>query len=41
MPKLTSLQLFDRIEERLQDLEAGKELEAREINVLLTTQQRQ
>lgn len=41
MPKLTSLQLFDRIEERLRDLEAGKELEAREINVLLTTQQRQ
>ncbi len=41
MPKLSSLQLFDRIEERLRDLEAGKELEAREINVLLTTQQRQ
>jgi hypothetical protein len=41
LPKLTSLQLFDRIEERLRDLEAGKELEAREINVLLTTQQRQ
>ncbi len=41
MPKLSSLQIFDRIEERLRDLEAGKELEAREINVLLTTQQRQ
>jgi hypothetical protein len=41
MPKLTSLQIFDRIEERLRDLEAGKELEAREINVLLTTKQRQ
>ena len=41
MPKLTSLQLLERIEERLRDLEAGKELEAREINVLLTTQQRQ
>jgi len=41
MPKLSSLQLLDRIEERLRDLEAGKELEAREINVLLTTQQRQ
>jgi len=41
MPKLSSLQLLERIEERLRDLEAGKELEAREINVLLTTQQRQ
>jgi hypothetical protein len=41
MPKLTSLQIFDKIEERLRDLEAGKELGAREINVLLTTQQRQ
>jgi hypothetical protein len=41
MPKLSSLQIFDKIEERLRDLEAGKELEAREINVLLTTQQRQ
>jgi len=41
MPKLSSLQIFDKIEERLRDLEAGKELEAREINLLLTTQQRQ
>jgi len=41
LPKLTSLQVLERIEERLRDLEAGKELEAREINVLLTTQQRQ
>ena len=41
MPKLTSLQIFDKIEERLRDLEAGKELGAREINVLLTTEQRQ
>ena len=41
MPTLSSLQLLDRIEERLRDLEAGKELEAREINVLLTAQQRQ
>ena len=41
MPKLSSLQIFDRIAERLRDLEAGKELEAREINVLLTTHQRQ
>ena len=41
MPKLSSLQILERIEERLRDLEAGKELEAREINVLLTTQQRQ
>jgi hypothetical protein len=41
MPKLTSLQVLERIEERLRDLEAGKELEAREINVLLTTQQKQ
>lgn len=41
MPKLSSLQLLERIEERLRDLEAGKELEARKINVLLTTQQRQ
>ena len=41
MPELSSLQLLDRIEERLRDLEAGNELEAREINVLLTTQQRQ
>lgn len=41
MPKLSRLQLLDRIEERLRDLEAGKELEVREINVLLTTQQRQ
>jgi hypothetical protein len=41
MPKLSSLQVLERIEERLRDLEAGKELEAREINVLLTTQQRQ
>ena len=41
MPKLSSLQILERIEERLGDLEAGKELEAREINVLLTTQQRQ
>ena len=31
MPELSSLQLFDRIEERLRDLEAGKELEACEI----------
>jgi hypothetical protein len=36
MPKLTSLQIFDKIEERLRDLEAGKELEASEVNVLLT-----
>ena len=41
MPKLTSIQILERIEERLRDLEAGKEIEAREINVLLTTQQRQ
>ena len=41
MPKLSSLQIFDKIEERLRDLEVGKELEAREINVLLTTHQRQ
>ena len=41
MPKLSSIQVLERIEERLRDLEAGKELEAREINVLLTTQQRQ
>ena len=41
MPKLSSLQIFDKIEERLRDLEAGKEIEAREINVLLTVQQRQ
>ena len=41
MPKLSSLQILERIEERLRDLEAGKELEAREINVLLTTKQRQ
>jgi hypothetical protein len=41
MPKLSSLQILERIEERLRDLEAGKELEVREINVLLTTQQRQ
>jgi hypothetical protein len=41
VPKLSSLQILERIEERLRDLEAGKELEAREINVLLTTQQRQ
>ena len=41
MPKLSSLQILERIEERLRDLEAGKELEAREINVLLTTQQQQ
>ena len=41
MPKLSSLQIFDKIEERLRDLEAGKEIEAREINVLLTTQQKQ
>jgi hypothetical protein len=41
VPKLSSLQILERIEERLGDLEAGKELEAREINVLLTTQQRQ
>jgi hypothetical protein len=41
LPKLSSLQLLDRIEERLRDLEAGKDIEAREINVLLTTQQKQ
>jgi len=41
VPKLSSLQILERIEERLGDLEAGKELEAREINVFLTTQQRQ
>ena len=41
MPKLSSLQIFDKIEERLRDLEAGKDIEAREINVLLTLQQRQ
>ena len=41
MPKLTSLQILERIEERLRDLEAGKDIEAREINVLLTTQQKQ
>ena len=41
MPKLSSLQLLERIEERLRDLVAGKGLEAREINALLTTQQRQ
>jgi hypothetical protein len=37
MPKLSSLQVLKRIEERLRDLEVGKELEVREINVLLTT----
>ena len=41
MPKLTSIQILERIEERLRDLEAGKEIEAREINVLLTIPQRQ
>ena len=41
MPKLSSLQIFDKIEERLRDLEEGKDIEAREINVLLTTQQKQ
>jgi len=41
VPKLSSLQIFDKIEERLRDLEAGKDIEAREINVLLTTQQKQ
>ena len=41
MPKLSSLQIFDKIEGRLRDLEAGKDIEAREINVLLTVQQRQ
>lgn len=41
MPKLSSLQIYDKIEERLRDLEAGKDIEAREINVLLTTQQKQ
>lgn len=40
MPKLSSLQVLERIEECLRDLEAGKELEERETNVLLTTQQR-
>jgi len=30
-----------KIKERLRDLEAGKEIEAREINVLITKQQRQ
>jgi len=33
--------MFDKIEELLRDLEAGKDIEAREINVLLTPQQRQ
>ena len=41
MPKLLSLQIFDKIKERLCDLEAGKKIEAREINVLLTAQQKQ
>jgi hypothetical protein len=36
VPKLSSLQLLERIEELLRDLEAGKELEASEVNVLLT-----
>jgi len=26
MPKLSSLQIFDKIEERLRDLDAGKQL---------------
>ena len=41
MPKLSSLQILERIEERLRDLEADKDIEAREINVLLTTHQKQ
>ena len=41
MPKLSSLQKYEKYEERLRDLEACKEIEAREINVLLTTQQQQ
>jgi len=32
VPKLSSLQLLERIEKRLRDLESGIDIEAREIN---------
>ena len=39
MPKLTPLVLVERINKRIEQLEHGDQLEARDINVLLTTEQ--
>ncbi len=41
MPKLSNLQRLQRLPQRLSELEAGVELDARELNSLLTTEQQQ
>jgi len=41
MPKLSNLQRLQRLPQRLSELEAGVELNARELNSLLTTEQQQ
>lgn len=41
MPKLSNLQRLERLPQRLSELEAGVELDAREVNSLLTPEQQQ
>ena len=41
MPKLNGLQIYERLEERLKQLEAGEEIAAKEIRSLLTPEQQQ
>ena len=41
MPKLSNLQRIERLPQRLSELEAGVELDAREVNSLLTPKQQQ
>jgi len=41
MPKLNGIQIYERLKERLTQLEAGEEIAAREIRALLTVEQQQ
>jgi hypothetical protein len=41
MPKLNGIHIFERLRERLEELEAGEEIAAKEIRSLLTPEQQQ
>ena len=41
MPKLNGIHIFERLRERLEQLEAGEEIAAKEIRSLLTPEQQQ
>ena len=41
MPKLNGIHIFERLRERLEELEAGVEIAAKEIRSLLTPEQQQ